>query len=229
MKRLMIDLVEVKTENPDVQIDTHFLDPILTLEEVEIKQEDDLKEQYLSEEDFETVGFPIFEVMGGGFTPEKSLRKHQENSSKKFLHTCEICGLTVRYRHEFTKHMRQHSKKNDKPVDQCQKCSKKFYFRGKIERHVCISLKSNCYYCNLECCSKKSVIRHIDKMHRTDGYFPCPFEECKAKKLTCAKTIYYHLESHYDPVNLICSICGRFFSDRNLYWGHSKMHRDKNR
>jgi hypothetical protein len=159
------------------------------------------------------------------FPSKNSFKKHSVECTQ-MIRFCEVCKTVVRGKMNFVKHIKDHKDNNDDPLDQCDNCQEKFYTREIAERHKCVigeglmlkrEQSSICYLCDEEYENRKTLFWHITKVHKRDGVFMCPIMDCEAKIAYTPKTFFYHIESHYNPSNVPCRICGEnFVGESNL-------------
>lgn len=161
------------------------------------------------------------------YTDKYSLYRHSKRCTKHF-YACEICRTSIQYKQDFLDHVKKHEENEDPPIMQCETCQEKLYYREAIDNHKCpIDKKEKflCYMCNcLEFTEKNDLLNHL-RTHKIEGALICPIPECNGTRIVKPHNFYHHMEGHYNPANICCSICGLFFADRLLHVLHRRKHK----
>lgn len=172
------------------------------------------------------------ENCGKHLTSSIGLKRHYTECPKTYQ-LCEICNEKIQGRALFLAHIERHVKEDAPPLMECPSCEQKMYHREAIMKHRCPGflemskqpVRNTCYLCNEEFEVQKLLFTHITKAHRRDGMFYCPISACEAKTVYTPKTFHFHLESHFENLNIVCKICGEIFTDRYLHYLHEMEHK----
>ncbi len=139
---------------------------------------------------------------------------------------CDTCYKVFENKVKLLRHCKKHRQNDDPAAFSCSSCEKKFYCSSSFSNHNCV-LKPFCYYCNEEFPNKKIVMQHMTECHTTiDKELLCNFETCQFKCLR-PYTMMHHLTAHYDPLELTCPHCSKFFNDWYRYRIHINKHRNQ--
>ncbi len=158
----------------------------------------------------------------------KKLSKARKPSQNTDFIQCEICPKKYSSLKSYESHCTWHRRTQDKPVQTCKTCNMNFYASAQFSRHHCTGLKKVCYFCNRsDFKTKKQMLDHMSETHLVDNKFICPVEACPFVSTSLWGT-YYHLSSHFNPLELICPYCSKSYTNYHNYGNHVQAHESKN-
>jgi KRAB domain-containing zinc finger protein len=140
---------------------------------------------------------------------------------------CESCPEIFAHDCHYRTHLSQHRKNNDPPFQTCSTCGYKLYSSEGVRNHErvkCTALKFFCWYCKVEFSKKKVMLEHMaDHISLADSKFHCNYEDC-TYSCPSALSAFYHLSSHYAPLNYVCQICSVIVNNHQRFQRHMKRH-----
>ncbi|XP_044758662.1 zinc finger protein 26-like [Coccinella septempunctata] len=99
---------------------------------------------------------------------------------------CQFCEYKARSLYTLKIHRHKHTKENAYRCPQCEFATKwPNYLRKHIKQHSIGKSRVSCLYCDYKGCSTFRLRKHIESLHKTDDYYPCPKPNC------LFKTIHY--------------------------------------
>lgn len=207
LRGFFIPKVEIKAEVEDVDLE----EPV----------------EYLAEEyDYDSIKEESNKQKVQAKNIKKKVRTKKITKREESLNlSCELCSDRFSSNNSLTIHIKEeHKKKNDEPLHTCQTCDDKFYTTQAFEKHRC-GLRPICYYCSIQFEGKTALLMHMRTDHVTEeNMFECDVEGCGGYKCQKATTMFYHLTSHYEPLELICPHCSRVYNNLLKYKKHLNNH-----
>lgn len=152
---------------------------------------------------------------------ERILKKKKRRKPPS-SYPCEICPRFFPNSKKLSEHCRQHRSNNDPPLHECSSCKFRFYSTKSAQNHKC-GLKNICYFCHDEFEGRKPLFRHMEEHHRESSSFVCLLSECQYKS-SKVETMFYHLSSHFAPLEILCELCSMRFTNQEKYYRHRAMH-----
>ncbi|XP_035777714.1 zinc finger protein 14-like [Anopheles albimanus] len=199
------------TEEEFLEYDSEEM-PVKEERDVEIVEKDDslVSSQYecfYCDETFQATGDRKWHIK----------QKHPENGD---LHTCKVCGLSLKSRAALSSHLQKHPREQ---LLSCKECNKQFSQMSTLRRHMTIHTRETPYQCHL--CGKRYIHYSSFYMHQL------AHKNIRAKKceicgysLRSGSHLARHMRAHSGEKPYECTECGQRFSQRYNMVSHAKTH-----
>lgn len=97
---------------------------------------------------------------------------------------CQFCEYKARSLYTLKIHRHKHTKENAYRCPQCEFATKwPNYLRKHIKQHSIGKCRVSCLYCEYKGCSTFRLRKHIESLHKSDDYYPCPKPNCQFKTI----------------------------------------------
>ncbi|XP_048488140.1 zinc finger protein 37 [Plutella xylostella] len=163
-----------------------------------------------------------------GFSTKKpdSIVEHMKQIHNSRVYVCADCGIVIRKRAEYNKHIATHSgaSQPQKKQHECDICHKRCGSRNLLIEHMNYH-KGNKPYCCEEC-GKRFSSKYTYQAHlKTHMDRPRPFK-CKqcSKAFFTQQNLAQHEKTHWGVKDFICKVCGKAFGTQHNLEVHGVVH-----
>ena len=143
------------------------------------------------------------------------LQIHWANVHKLHRVICELCGKTVRHKHEYNTHYKKMHLEIKK--HQCHHCGQSFKAPLKLSIHLSKEHNEDtycptCNYCGKKFKDRKSLKDHVNALHEKTTKYSCTFCDFWSYHPKCLKTHVNVKHLNHKPIP--CNFCDKGFVSR---------------